>query len=67
MRGLAATGFAGANVTIPHKQGVIAACDELDAVAERAGSVNTLVFRAGKVLGYSTDGAAVVEQIEAER
>ncbi len=65
VRGLAATGFAGANVTIPHKQAVRVFCDELDEVAERAGSVNTLLFRDGRVLGSSTDGAAVTGQIEA--
>lgn len=64
VRGLVATGFAGANVTIPHKQAVIALCDELDEVAERAGSVNTLLFRDGRVLGSSTDGAAVTDQID---
>ncbi len=65
VRGLAAMGFAGANVTIPHKQAVIDLCDELDEVAEGAGSVNTLVFRDGRVHGSSTDGAAVTDQIDA--
>ncbi len=65
VRGLGAVGFAGANVTIPHKQAVIDLCDELDEVAEGAGSVNTLVFRDGRVLGSSTDGAAVTDQIDA--
>jgi shikimate dehydrogenase len=65
VRGLVATGFAGANVTIPHKQAVIEHCDELDRVAERAGSVNTLVIRDGRVHGSSTDGLAVTTQIEA--
>ncbi len=65
VRGLVVTGFAGANVTIPHKQAVIAFCDDLDEVAERAGSVNTLLFQDGRVLGSSTDGAAVTGQIEA--
>jgi shikimate dehydrogenase len=64
VRGLVATGFAGANVTIPHKEAVIAFCDELDDVAIRAGSVNTLVLRDGKVLGSSTDGLAVTSQLE---
>jgi shikimate dehydrogenase len=63
--GLVALGFAGANVTIPHKTAVVAFCDELDEVAERAGSVNTLVLRDGRVLGSSTDGAAVVDQVSA--
>jgi shikimate dehydrogenase len=64
--GLAALGFAGANVTIPHKTAVLAYCDELDPVAERAGSVNTLVVEGGRLLGSSTDGAAVVDQVKAE-
>jgi shikimate dehydrogenase len=63
--GLVALGFAGANVTIPYKTAVLAFCDELDGVAERAGSVNTIVVREGRVIGSSTDGAAVVEQVAA--
>ncbi|HZO97254.1 MAG TPA: hypothetical protein VFB42_07775 [Gaiellaceae bacterium] len=43
-------GFAGANVTIPHKRAVVAACDEAEGPA-----VNTLVFRGGRVLGLNTD------------
>ncbi|MDH5332963.1 MAG: shikimate dehydrogenase [Thermoleophilia bacterium] len=65
VRGLVAAGFAGANVTIPHKQAVIPLCDELAEVAERAGSVNTLVVADGSLLGSSTDGPAVTDQIEA--
>jgi shikimate dehydrogenase len=66
VRGLAALGFAGANVTIPHKRAVAALCDELDRAAARAVSVNTLVLREGRVLGSSTDGLAVVEAVEAD-
>ena len=66
VRGLVATGFAGANVTIPHKRAVLELCDELDDVAARAGSVNTLVIREGAVLGSSTDGLAVTSQLEAK-
>ena len=65
VRGLVAAGFAGANVTIPHKEAVIGLCDALDGFAERAGSVNTLVVEDGRVLGSSTDGLAVTSQIEA--
>jgi shikimate dehydrogenase len=43
-------GFGGANVTIPHKQAVVTACDEAEGDA-----VNTLVFREGRVLGFNTD------------
>jgi shikimate dehydrogenase len=57
--GLLALGFAGANVTIPHKTAIVSYCDEVDDSAERAGSVNTLVVRDGRLLGSTTDGAAV--------
>jgi shikimate dehydrogenase len=48
--GLRALGFAGANVTIPHKEAAAAASDEADGEA-----VNTLVFRDGRALGFNTD------------
>jgi len=64
VRGLVAAGFAGANVTIPHKRAVLELCDELDPAAERAGSVNTLVVAAGRIHGSSTDGEAVTGAIE---
>jgi shikimate dehydrogenase len=58
--GLAALGFAGANVTAPHKA----------AVAELVGaglpSVNTLVLRDGRLEGFSTD-AAILAGLDAER
>jgi shikimate dehydrogenase len=50
VRALVTLGFAGANVTIPHKQAVVAACDETDGDA-----VNTLVISDGRVAGYNTD------------
>jgi shikimate dehydrogenase len=58
---LRALGFAGANVTRPHKQAVVEACDEADGDA-----VNTLVFRDGKVLGFNTD-REIVAGIDAAR
>jgi shikimate dehydrogenase len=56
VRGLVALGFAGANVTTPHKLAVVALCDEVEGGVE---SVNTLVIRDGRVLGSSTDTAAL--------
>jgi len=61
VRGLAASGYAGANVTIPHKQAAAALCDEAEGE-----SVNTLVFRDGRVLGFNTD-KEIVAGIEASR
>lgn len=54
VRGLAALGFAGANVTTPHKLAVASLC-ETDAP-----SVNTLAVRNGRIEGSSTD-AAILE------
>lgn len=65
VRGLVAVGFAGANVTIPHKTAVLAHCDELDEVARRAQSANTLVVRDGQVHGSSTDGLAITGAVDA--
>jgi shikimate dehydrogenase len=51
VRGLVALGFAGANVTAPHKAAAAAAAGtELD-------SVNVLVVRGGRIEGHSTDTA----------
>ena len=60
VRGLVALGFAGANVTTPHKQAVTAHC-ETDAP-----SVNTLVVRDGCVEGWTTD-AAIIHGLPAEQ
>ena len=60
VRGLGALGFAGANVTAPHKLAAAALADT-DAV-----SVNTLVFDGERVRGWSTD-AAVLAGLDAAR
>lgn len=57
--GLVALGFAGANVTAPHKLAVAELC-ETDAP-----SVNTLVVRDGRVEGWTTD-AAILEGLSTE-
>ena len=62
--GMAALGFVGANVTTPHKASVIPFCDELEEAAERAASVNTLLFDHGHVVGTSTDAEAL-DEVEA--
>ncbi len=60
VRGLVAGGFAGVNVTTPHKTAA-AALAETDLP-----SVNTLVFEDGRIRGFSTD-AAVLAGLPAER
>jgi shikimate dehydrogenase len=61
VRGLAALGFAGANVTVPHKSAAAALCDEADHDA-----VNTLVFEGARVLGFNTD-REILAGIKSER
>lgn len=65
VRGVAALGFAGANVTIPHKGAVVPYCDEIDDAAAEADSVNTLVLRDGRVHGMSTDVVALQQAVYA--
>src|ERR687888_377097 len=64
--GLRALGFAGANVTIPHKGAVAELCDELDDLSRRSGAVNTLIFRDGRIVGANTDGPAVVSAVDGD-
>jgi shikimate dehydrogenase len=55
--GLAARGYRGANVTVPHKETVLALLDGVEETARAIGAVNTLVWRDGGWLGTNTDAA----------
>ncbi len=56
VRGLPALGFAGANVTVPHKEPVLTLMDEVSETAARIGAVNTIVCRDdGTLFGDNTD------------
>ena len=39
----------GANVTVPHKVGLVGHVDRVDSIAERVGAVNTIVCREGQL------------------
>lgn len=66
VRGLAAAGLAGLNVTLPHKEAACALCDSLDDTATRLGAVNTLIFRpGGGIEGRNTDAFGCAENLEA--
>ncbi len=45
----------GLAVTIPHKQKIMEFLDEIDPVAKKIGSVNTVVNKNGCLIGYNTD------------
>jgi shikimate dehydrogenase len=55
VRELPAKGFAGANVTVPHKQAALALADAPSEVAREIGAANTLVFTPGGVGAHNTD------------
>ena len=63
VRGLLAAGFAGANVTIPHKLAAFDVCDAVDDTARRAGAVNTLVFGSDRISGSNTDGYGFIANL----
>ncbi|MDD6382975.1 MAG: shikimate dehydrogenase [Selenomonadaceae bacterium] len=53
--GLQAMGFAGWNVTIPHKQAIMPLLDEIDEDARIIGAVNTVIHKDGRLIGHNTD------------
>ncbi len=53
--GLRALGFAGANVTMPHKDEAAELADVRSEEAERLAAVNTLVIGPGGIAGHNTD------------
>jgi len=63
VRALRSLGIAGANVTIPHKQAVIASLDDLDPAAERIGAVSCIANRDGALVGYNTDREGVLRAL----
>jgi len=62
-----AEGGKGLNVTVPHKESVLALVDELTPRAQRAGAVNTLALCKGvagiSLLGDNTDGAGLARDL----
>jgi shikimate dehydrogenase len=61
---LPALGFAGVNLTVPHKEAALGLVDEASAVARRVGAVNTVVVRRdGALHGDNTDGFGFMENL----
>jgi shikimate dehydrogenase len=54
----------GLNVTIPHKQSVLPALDELSPAAQAIGAANTLYARRGKLIGENTDAPGFLADLE---
>lgn len=56
--------FKGFNVTIPHKQSIIPFLDEIGESAKRYNSVNCVVNKNGRLIGYNTDCDGFVRSVE---
>ncbi len=53
-------GIKGASITIPFKETIIHYLDEVDPLALEIGAVNTVVNKAGRLVGYNTDCDAAI-------
>src|SRR5258707_1160745 len=60
VRELAAAGYAGANVTVPHKGAALALADEASEAAGAIGAANTLSFSAGRIRADNTDAGGLL-------
>lgn len=63
---LRAEGYAGYNVTAPHKEAVFRSLGALTGAARAIGAVNTVVFEPGRAVGHNTDAAGLRLALEAE-
>lgn len=54
----------GYSVTIPHKQGVIPAVDDLDRIVRETGALNTIANRDGRLFGTNTDITGAIRALE---
>lgn len=64
LRALPALGFAGCNLTIPHKEAALDIVDTLDPLARRIGAVNCVVVAAdGSLEGRNHDGFGYIESV----
>lgn len=61
--GIRALGFTGVNVTAPYKYEVMDYIDEVSGQAQLLGSVNTLVNRDGKLIGFNTDAQGFYQSL----
>jgi len=64
VRGLAALGLRGCNVTTPHKQAIFPMLDRVDDLARRIGAVNTVVVeKDGTLTGFNNDGNGFIQSL----
>jgi shikimate dehydrogenase len=68
LRALNPLGFAGVNLTIPHKQQALAVVDEVDTVAKRIGAISCVVVRPdGSLAGTNNDWFGFIHNLKQEQ
>jgi shikimate dehydrogenase len=65
LRRLAAEGFVGANVTVPHKVAALELSDEASDAARAIGAANTLSFPSGRIVAENTDARGFLDSLPA--
>jgi len=63
LEGIRILGFAGVNVTIPHKEAVVTHLDEVTKIARLIGAVNVILIQEGHLIGYNTDGPGFIDSL----
>jgi shikimate dehydrogenase len=64
VRGIAALGLRGCNVTTPHKQAIFPLLDRVDDLARKIGAVNTVVVEEdGSLTGFNNDGNGFIQSL----
>ena len=64
VRGMAALGLRGCNVTTPHKQAIFPLLDRVDDLARTIGAVNTVVVeKDGTLTGFNNDGNGFIQSL----
>jgi len=68
LRALHPLGFAGCNLTIPHKQQALTIVDEVDTVAKRIGAISCVVVRPdGSLAGTNNDWFGFIHNLKQEQ
>jgi shikimate dehydrogenase len=63
VRELASVGYAGVNVTVPHKEAALALADEASEASRQIGAANTLVFDGKRIEAHNTDADGLLASL----
>lgn len=63
VRELASVGYAGINVTVPHKEAALALADEASEASRQIGAANTLVFKGKEIEAHNTDADGLLASL----